>query len=47
MPPIAALRSAVRSHIRTFRRHRLCLIPGQKPSDCPCLNQMVYEYIAI
>jgi hypothetical protein len=36
MPPIASvwLRSLTRPRTRTFRRHRLCLIPGEKPSDC-------------
>ncbi|WP_375492370.1 hypothetical protein [uncultured Nostoc sp.] len=23
----------------------LCLVPGEKPSDCYCLNQMAHEYI--
>ncbi|MBD2731681.1 hypothetical protein H6G96_36740 [Nostoc sp. FACHB-892] len=34
-----------RSRTCTFRRHRLCLNSGEKPSDCHCFTQMMHEYI--
>ncbi|AUB44258.1 hypothetical protein COO91_10481 (plasmid) [Nostoc flagelliforme CCNUN1] len=37
--------SGVRSRTAMNRWHRLCLIPGEKPSDYHCFNQMVHEYI--